>query len=222
MKEGERAAIWRRRMASASYAAPLRSSVIAFESNPIGMFHTRTSDALRGAGLQGGHVWASFVDDALELRGDTGGVLRIGPSSLERSLIGFVDAKGRRYQALIWRTGGTEPLGLEPSPGTWPAYTRSMMALAERCAAERRLERIERGSSRFEALFPAALMAPVAIAALVVGAFVITAEPWWGRMTLMVLPMVLFGFLLRRGLSRHWPTTLKDPEELRPVLPPLA
>lgn len=186
------------------------------------MFHTPNSDALRAAGLQGGHVWASFVDDALELRGDTGGVLRISPAGLERSRMGFIDTKGRHYHALLWRTGASEPLRLEPSPGTWPAYTRSMLALAERCASEHRLERIERGSNRFEALFPAALAAPVAVGALVVGTFVITSEPWWVRTLLTVLPMLLFGFVLRRGLARHWPTTVRDPEELRPALPSLT
>jgi hypothetical protein len=97
-----------------------------------------------------------------------------------------------------------------------------MLALAERCAAERRLDHIERGSSRFEALFPAALLAPVAIAALVVGAFVITEEPWWGRTLVPLIPTALFGFLLRRGLARHWPAPVHDPDELRPVLPPLG
>jgi hypothetical protein len=183
------------------------------------MFQTANSDALRAAGLHGGQVWVSFVDEALELRGDTGGVVRIGPSNLERARIGFLDSKRRRYHARLWATGATEALSLHPSPGTWPAYTRAMLAFAERCDSERRLERIERGSTRFEALFPAVLAAPVAIIALVVGMFVMTEEPWWQRMLTTVIPMLLFGFLLRRGLARHWPTVLQDPEELRQVLP---
>lgn len=186
------------------------------------MFHTATSDALRAAGLQGGHVWVSFVDDALELRGDTGGALRLAAGDVDRARIGYIDARGRRYHAQLWRAGASAPLELEPSPGTWPAYTRAMLAFAELCAKERRLDRIERGSTRFEALFPAALLAPVAIAALVIGAFVITEEPWWGRTLVPLIPTILFGFFLQRGLTRHWPTPLGDPDELRPVLPPLT
>jgi hypothetical protein len=186
------------------------------------MFHTVNSDALRAAGLQGGHVWVSFVDDALELRGDTGGVVRLTAADIDRARIGYIDARGRRYHARLWRAGASAPLELEPSPGTWPAYTRAMLAFAEHCAREHGLDRIERGSTRFEALFPAALLAPVAIAALVIGAFVITEEPWWARTIVPLIPTILFGFLLQRGLARHWPTPLDHPAELRPALPPLA
>ena len=186
------------------------------------MFHTANSDALRAVGLTGGHVWVSFVDDALELRGDTGGVLRIGPGDFDRARIGYVDARGRYYHAKLWRAGASEPLVLVPSPGSLPAYTRSMLALAGRCDAERRIGRIERGSTRFEALFPAALLAPVVVAALAVGALYLTDQPWWTRTLVPLIPMILFGYLLRRGLARHWPTALRDAGELRPMLPPLG
>jgi hypothetical protein len=92
------------------------------------MFHVGNSDVMRAAGLTGGHVFVTFFDEALELRGDTGGVIRIPPAELERARIGYVDAKDRRYRARLWRAGDSAPLLLEPSPGTWPAYARAMMA----------------------------------------------------------------------------------------------
>ena len=198
----------------------VRSSTISFEANPFGMFHTGNSDVMRASGLTGAHVFVSFLGDALELRGDTGGTIRIAPADVERARIGFVEAKERRYSARLWRAGDSEPLVLEPSPGTWPAYSRTMTALVRGIEAENNLRRIERGSSMYEALFPAVLVAPLVVGALVVSAFVLTGEPWWERMLLMLVPTVIFGYLLRNGYSRHWPRRLVHVEDIGLVLPP--
>src|SRR3954468_24716444 len=186
------------------------------------MFHTANTDAMRAAGLAGGHVWVSFVEDALELRGDTGGAVRIAASDLDHARIGYIDAKVRRHQTHLWHAGAPEPFVLEPSRATWPAYTRSMLALARSCENAHRLDRIERGSTRFEALFPALLTVPVVIGVLYVEVFVLTEEPWWVRTLLPLIPLVLFGFLLRRGLAAHWPTRLAPSDDLLPILPRLT
>lgn len=180
------------------------------------------TEALRTAGLTGGHVWTTFIDDALELRGDTGGSLRIGPAELDRARIGFEEGKGGRYRVQIWRVGSPEPLTLEPSASTWPAYTRAMLAFAERCARAQRIDRFQSGSTKFDALFPAVLAAPLATGALVVAMFVLADDPWWGRILMALLPVSLFGFLLWTGLTRHWPRPVTAPEQLRIVLPPIS
>jgi hypothetical protein len=185
------------------------------------MFQTPNTDVLRAEGLAGGHVWGSFVDEALELRGDTGGALRIEPADLERARLGFAEGKGRRYRAEIWRTTAREPLTLEPSQGTWPAYTRAMLAFAKACAVVHRIDRIERGSTKLDALLPALLTAPLAVGTLV-SAFVLTDDPWWGRTLVPALPTALCAVLLWSGLTRHWPRPIADPDELRVQLPPLA
>jgi hypothetical protein len=186
------------------------------------MFHTVSSDALRAAGLTGGHVWVSFVDGALELRGDTGGVMRVGPSDLDHARIGYLAAKFKRYQALIWANGATEPLVLEPSAATAPAYTRAMLAFAHGCEDEGCIDRIERGSTKFEAVFPALLTVPIAVGVLGVEVFLLPDESWWIRALLPLVPLVLFGFLLRRGIAKHWPTRLQHSGDLSIVLPPLT
>jgi len=192
-----------------------------FEANPIGMFHTANTDALRAAGLAGGHVWVSFLDDALELRGDTGGVLRIGATDVERARIGFEPGRGGGYAASLWRADATEPIVLRPSAGTRAAYARAMLALAERCEATGRIDRIECGSSRIEALWPALLVIPLVLITLLIGAFIFIDLPWWVRTLLPLAAMVLFGVLLSTGLTRHWPRSVSDAHALRLMLPPL-
>jgi len=186
------------------------------------MFHTGNSDVMRASGLSGGHVFVSFLDDALELRGDTGGVLRIAPNDVERARIGFIEARGRRYSTRLWRAGDAEPLVLEPSPGTQPAYARAMLGLVQSIEAQDRLDRIERGSTKYEALYPAMLIAPLVVGALVVSAYVLTREPWWVRLLLTLVPMAGLGYLLRNGVSRHWPRRLSHVEDLGAALPPLG
>jgi hypothetical protein len=200
---------------------PGQSFANTFESNPIGMFQTGNTVALRAAGLAGALVWGTFVDDALELRGDTGGALRIAPADLERARFGFAEGKGRRYRAEIWRVSTAEPVTLEPSPGTWPAYTRAMLAFAKGCLAAQRIDRIERGSTKLDALLPALLTAPLAVGTLL-GAFVLTDDPWWGRTLVPALPTALLAVLLWTGLTRHWPRAIAEPDDLRIQLPPLA
>lgn len=192
-----------------------------FESNSIGMFQTPITDVLRAEGLAGGHVWGSFVDEALELRGDAGGALRIEPVELERVRFGFAEGKGRRYRAEIWRTSASAPVTLEPSQGTWPAYTRAMLAFSKECAVAGRIDRIHRGSTKLDAMLPALLTAPLAIGTLAT-AFLFTDDPWWGPTLVATLPTALCAVLLWSGLTRHWPRPIAHPDELRTQLPPLA
>lgn len=185
-------------------------------------FQTGNDQRLRKAGLAGAHVWATLREGALELRGEDGGALRITPAEVARMRIGYADARRRTYLARIWRASSAAPLNLAPYPHTWSAYAQIMRGFAAAMRDAGRLGRIEGGASKFDALFAPLLTGLPLLGAVGIAVFALGNEPWWGRLLVPAIPLLLFALFLRIGLTRHWPLPLRNIDELECQLPPTA
>lgn len=194
---------------------------MSFDASTV-TFQTGNDNSLRKAGLAGQHVRVALRDGALELRGEDGGALRIVPADVARMRIGYFDARRRIYLTRIWPASSETPLNLTPYPHTWSAYTQIMRGFAAAMRDDGRLGRIEGGSSKFDALFAPVLLGFLLLAAIGIAVFALGNEPWWGRLLVPAIPLLLFALLLRIGLTRYWPLSLRDLNELECQLPPTA
>lgn len=97
-----------------------------------------------------------------------------------------------------------------------------MTQFAERIIAEGRREVVETGASKFDALFGPALMGIPTLGAPILAIFVLTEEPWWGRMLVPLIPTIIFALLTWMGVARCWPKVLKSGRQLEKQLPPIA
>ena len=184
-------------------------------------FQTGNDSALRAGGLAGRHVLGRLHGGALELSGNDGGLLRIGPADVERMRVGYVEGRARIYVARIWRAGSAQPLTLAPYPHTWPAFAQAMRGFAGVMAGQGFIARIEGGYSRFDALFAPVLFGLLALGTLGISLFVLTGQPWWARLLVPALPVALFALFLKTGLTRSWPRPLRDLADLEGQLPPV-
>lgn len=183
-------------------------------------FQSYNSGPMRALGLKGRLVWVLLHEGALQLQGEESGVVRVTPTDIERMRIGYSDGRWRAYETLIWRGGDAKPLRLMPSTPMWTAYAETIRAFAGMMAAEGRLERIEGGSSKFDALFAPVLLGLLAVGTVLLAIFVLEGEPWWGRLLSPVVFTSLFGLFLWIALRRQWPRPLTDLAELEGQLPP--
>lgn len=185
-------------------------------------FSLPNNKQLTALGLGGPHVFGLVTNNSLELRGETAGNVYIAPDQIHRLRIGFIEAKGGGfYRTRLWSTLTEKPLDLRPTRVTFRGYTLVMSALAEVMIAADRREQVETGSSKFDALFAPVLIGIVTLGALVLALFVLTDEPWWGRMIIPLVPSVVFAILTRNAVKRHWPRALMDIEQLSKQLPPV-
>jgi hypothetical protein len=175
---------------------------------------------LRKQGLSGSEVWVRLSDEVVDLSGTEGGQLRIRLDDVTRIRVGYLDAKGRTYETRIWRSGVDKPLRLTSTSGTWSAYGDAIRALAAGLMARQRLDRIERGYSKFDAVFGPSMMGVLLVGAIGVSVFALGNEPWWGRLLVPLLPLLLFGILLWLGVARYWPRPIGDLNDLDVQLPP--
>ena len=158
-------------------------------------------------------------DGALQLQDDKPHVVRIALSDISRVRIGYVDAKPRFFRTQIWRDGVEQPLELVPAKETWAGYRDTTYEFAQLLAQANRLDRAETGSSKFDALFGPALMFVPTLAAFALALFVLTKEPWWGRMIVPIAPTVVLALLIWFGVKRYWPRPLRDLSDLKKHLP---
>lgn len=180
-------------------------------------FNDRT---MRALGLTGRMVWVLLHEGALQLQGVESGVVRIRPSDIERMRVGYVDGKWRNYETRVWRFGETKSLQLVPARNMWPAYKETIGAFAAQMAAEGRLQRIEGGCSKFDALFGPVLFCLIAIGTVFVSILLLEGEPWWGRLVSPVFFTSLAALFLWIAMNRQWPRPLTDLAELEGQLPP--
>ncbi|GEM_PF-3449536 len=177
---------------------------------------------LSALGLGGPHVFGMHTNHTLELRGETSGNVYLAPDQIHRLRIGFHETKsGRFYRAKLWTTLTEKSIELRPTAATFRGYTAVMTAFADEMIAQNRRDRVETGSSRFDAAFGPVLMAIPTLAALILALTVLTDEPWWGRMIIPIVPLVLFGILTWMGVQRYWPRELLDIQQLTKQLPPV-
>lgn len=158
----------------------------------------------------------------LELRGEQTGVWQIAPEALERVRIGYSDGKRRSYETQLWLADGSGRLELVPLNHQWPAYVTVVRALAATLAGKGLLGRVETGSSRFGALLPVVLFGLLALAAIGISLFALGNEPWWGRLIVPALPLLLFSLFVWTAVKRAWPRPLARLDDLNVQLPPVA
>lgn len=190
----------------------------ASETGPA--FHAIATRALKREGFAGDHIWVGCREGRLDLIGEKGGQIRLAPKDILRIRIGYEETKySKIYQTVIWRRGATKPLDLTPVGDHRANYAATMRAFAGQMAAAGLQNRIERGVSKFSAMLGPVLIGILALAAVCISIFVLTEEPWWGRMIVPFIPIVLLGFLLWNMLARQMPRPIQDLAELDKQLP---
>lgn len=183
-------------------------------------FQFQLNKQLRNTGLEGKLAWAMLHEGSLQLQDDQNHVVQISLDEITRMRIGYVDGKWRTYHTRIRCSPSDKPLELVPVKSTWPGYGETINELARQLIEHDRLDRIETGSSKFDALLGPLLMAIPAIGALVVALFVLSDAPWWGRLMVPLAPAILLALLIWLGMARYWPKPLRDLRSLRVQLPP--
>lgn len=183
-------------------------------------FAVPTDKRLTRLGLGGPHVFGLVTNNTFELRGETSGNVYITPEQITRIRVGYYETKGGRfYTTKLWTTLTEKPIALRPTHASFRGYTLVMTQFAEGMLAAGRRECVETGSSKFDALFGPVLMGIPTLGALILAIFVLTEEPWWGRMLVPVIPTIIFAILTWMGVARYWPCTLRDVGQLRKQLP---
>jgi hypothetical protein len=99
-------------------------------------------------------------------------------------------------------------------------YATAVRGLVAAIAAGGRLERVEGGGSKVEALLAPVLFAPLAAGAIALALFALPNAPWWGRLAVPAVPVALFTVFRWLGLTRHWPRPLGGLADLAAQLPP--
>ena len=188
---------------------------------PDHVFHCYMTRDLRKQGLDGAEAWVRVNDEMIDLSGTEGGQLRVRLDDVTRIRVGYLDAKGRTYETRLWRSGSEKPLRLAATSGTWWAYGDAIRAVAAGLIARQRFDRIERGNSRFDALFGPSMMGALLVGAIGVSVFALGHEPWWGRLLVPLIPLIVFSILLWLGVARYWPRPIGDLADLDVQLPPI-
>lgn len=183
-------------------------------------FQISLSKRLRTLGLEGKLAWVTLREGGLDLTDDAGHTVPIALEDIARIRIGFVETKNRRiHHCRIWRDTSASPIELIPTIQTRSQYRQEMIALVGQMAERSRLDRVETGSSKIDALIGPILISIPTIAALLVSIFVLTEEPWWGRAVVPIIPLILFFILAWMGKHRHWPRTVSSPNDVLVQLP---
>lgn len=182
-------------------------------------FQFSVNKQLRRTGLEGPHASAMIHDGALHLRDGFNHIARIPFDEITRVRFGFVDGKLRTYSMRVWCSTLDTPLEFVPLKQSWTNYRETATTLVQQLLERDGVARIETGSTKFDALLGPALMAVPVIGALAVSVFVLKNEPWWGRLIVPIVPMLVLGLLVWLGVKRHWPRPLREMAGLRVQLP---
>lgn len=175
---------------------------------------------LRNTGLEGKFARAMLHEGALQLQDDTNHIVRIPLADISRVRIGYVEGKWRTYHTRIWRDALDKPLEIVPINSTFTGYRETITELTRQLAERDCLDRIETGSSKFDALLGPVLMAFPVIGAFAVALFVLTNAPWWGRTIVPLVPTILLAIVVWLGMRRNWPKPLSELKNLKVQLPP--
>jgi hypothetical protein len=186
------------------------------DATSFALHPTRALAALR---LTGPNLQARRTeDDALEVRSDGGAAMRIGAAEVARLRIGYSEGRGRTYRATVWPRHDGPPLVLAVPPQSWVGYGQAMRAFAAAVIARGGI--VETGGSRMDALLAPLLFGLLLLGTLAISAFALADQPWWGRLLVPALPLLLFALTLRTSLRRTWPRATTDIADLEGLLPP--
>lgn len=184
-------------------------------------FHAVLTGRLKKLGLAGGPVTMWVEGGALALAGAESGRVLVAPSRVTRMRIGYSESKSRRYhETKLWLADTGERVTLHPIWGHLPAYGAVMRDFARAMEKAGALDRVERGDSIVTALILPVLMGLLALAAIFIAVVVLEDEPWWGRMIVPIVPVVLTGVGIWLAAARHWPRPIESLAELDKQLPP--
>lgn len=178
---------------------------------------------LAALGLGGAFVFVLVTNDTLELRGETSGNVHFAPQQISQVRVGFSESKnGKHWLTKIWTSPDARPIELRPTAATRASYAVVVTRFVELMSAHDRRDRIETGSSKFDALFGPVLMGIPAFGAVAIALLILENEPWWGRMLVPLIPLLIFAILAWRARAIFWPRTLVSVEQLAKHLPPRA
>lgn len=167
----------------------------------------------RRHGLQGA-VTVQFTGDGLDLTGAEGGRLVIPLHRVARLRSVRESIKnGPRWQTRLWLADEAEPflfsiIGRRNLGG----YVPAMQGLGRALAAAGRAGGLESGQTPFGAFLLPVLIGTLFLVASGISLFVITNEPWWGRMIVPAVPGAIFAVTIVVG-RRLWPRRVKSVEE---------
>jgi hypothetical protein len=170
---------------------------------------------LRRLGIKG-TATVRFDGTALEIRGAEGGEQRIAPARVVRLRSGRDDAikYGPSYETRLWLSdGGRIVLSVLGMRNAGP-YIATMGRFGEAMAAAGELGRMEGGTSVAGSLLFPMLIGPVFVAASIIALFVITEEPWWGRLLVPLIPGVVTALAVMLA-RRSWPRPVASVAEYR-------
>jgi hypothetical protein len=195
-----------------------RGIMAASDAGPA--FHAIATRALKREGFAGDHIWVGCREGRLDLIGEKDGQIRLTPKDILRIRIGYEETKySKIFQTVIWREGAGKPLDLTPLGDHRAHYAATVRAFAAQMAAAGLQDRVERGVSKFSAVLGPVLIGILVLATLGISIFVLTEEPWWGRLIVPAVPTVLLGVLVWNMLARQMPRPIRDLAELDKQLP---
>jgi hypothetical protein len=170
---------------------------------------------LRRVGIKGAAT-IRFDGAWLEIRGAEGGEHRIAPAQVMRLRSGRDDAikYGPSYETRLWLSDGRRIAFTVLGMANAGPYLATMRQFGETMAAAGQLGRMEGGTSVVGSVIFPALMGALFVAASIIALFVITEEPWWGRLLVPLVPgsLTVLAITLAR---RSWPRPVVSIEEYR-------
>lgn len=174
---------------------------------------------LRRGGARGSPVRVSLGTAWLDIAGEDPTPLRLPLATIERMRSGYTEVKGGPlYQTILWPAGDA-PITLAPLREDRLLYATLVRTLAARVAATHGPHAVERGDTRFGALFGPVLIGLVLIAALAVCTYALADEPPALRWLPALVPGLIFALLAWRYRTVHRPRPVEDFAELDRQLP---
>lgn len=189
-------------------------------TKPVHTFRVHMNGRLQRAGLAGDFAVVSISHDGLTIKGATSGSIQVPWTRIARGRIGYTETNyGLIYEARFW-TDEQPALRLIPLDSDEHAtYAAGMRSLAKELAAIGRLERIETGVSKFEALVAPMLTGIVVAAAVLVAGYAMHPPLWWHFIVIPGIPAIAFAVLTWMAVKVHWPRPLDNFAELDRQLP---
>lgn len=179
------------RVSAASFIAPLTRS-------------------LRKHGIKG-ETRVSLTGNTLQIAGSEGGVLMLMPSRVRRLRAGWEETKyGPSHETRIWLDQAAKPIVLHlKERHAIAAYAAAIHGFAAEMGKAGALGRVEIGTTKAGSLFLPIAFGLLSTVALGISLFVITEEPWWGRMLVPIVPIGVFLYSLRM-MQKSWPRPTGD------------
>jgi hypothetical protein len=172
----------------------------------VAAFAVPVTRRLRAHGLRGREAQVTLAGDALQIAGADSGVLVLPPARVQRLRVGWEETKhGVIHEARLWLVGEAKPLVLQLKRRAPDTYAEVIASFARALPPDR----LEHGTTKAAALFLPIAFGLLSAVALGISLFVLTEEPWWGRLLVPVVPVGVFLYGLY-ALRRMWPGPVAD------------